>query len=160
MNIFYLHPIAKICAVYHSDKHVCKMIIESAQLLSTAHHELNNGHNVTYKPTHKNHPSNVWTRSSKLHYMYVYDLAIGLCKEYTKRYNKTHATEAILRNELASHPPELTFGGWSNPPQAMPDVYKHHDTVTAYRQYYRYKATIMPMKWYQDNAYAPDFMTA
>ena len=40
MNIFYLHPIAKICAVYHSDKHVCKMIIESAQMLSTAHRVL------------------------------------------------------------------------------------------------------------------------
>jgi len=158
MNIFYLHPISRICALYHCDKHVVKMIVESAQLLATAHHEHGNGHNVSYKPTHANHPSNVWTRSSKLHYNYVYDLAIALCKEYTKRYGKTHATELVLRSELSTPPIAITNGGWTNPPQCMPDECKHDDTVTAYRRYYRHKQNLMSMKWYQDNAYAPNWM--
>jgi hypothetical protein len=145
-----------MAAIFHCDKHVVKMIIESAQLLSTAHHE--HGHSVTYKPTHKNHPSAVWTRESKLHYNYVYDLAIALCQEYTKRYGKIHACEAILRNELRDPPPSLTFGGWINPPQCMPDEYKTSDTVQAYRQYYRHKKNIMSMKWHQDKHYAPDWM--
>ena len=156
MNIFFLHSNAKMAAIFHCDKHVVKMIIESAQLLSTAHHE--HGHSVTYKPTHKNHPSAVWARSSRLHYNYVYDLAIGLCHEYTKRYGKTHACESILRNELAIPPETLTFSGWSNPPQCMPDECKTDDTVQAYRQYYRHKKNMMVMKWNKDLAYAPDWM--
>jgi len=156
MNIFFLHSNAKMAAIFHCDKHVVKMIIESAQLLATAHHE--HGNPVSYKPTHKNHPSAIWTRSSKLHYNYVYDLAIALCKEYTKRYGKTHATEAILKSELSVAPPSLTFGGWQNPPQCMPDECKADDTVQAYRQYYRHKKNIMSMKWNRDNAYAPDWM--
>lgn len=157
MNIFFLHSNAKMAAIFHCDKHVVKMIIESAQLLATAHHE--HGHPVSYKPTHKNHPSAIWTRSSKLHYRYVYDLAIALCKEYTKRYGKTHACEAIIKNELSEPPEALTFGGWVNPPQCMPDECKTDDTVQAYRQYYRYKKNIMSMKWNKDNAYAPDWMS-
>ena len=156
MNIFYLHPISKICALYHCDKHVVKMIVETAQLLSTAHHEHN--HPVTYKSTHINHPSAIWARSSRLHYSYLVDLGKALCVEYTKRYHKTHACEHMFYHELALPPDELTFSGWTNPPQCMPDECKHDDTVTADRRYYRHKQTIMSMKWYQDNAYAPDWM--
>ena len=35
MNIFYLDTVPKNCAVYHNDKHVVKMIVETAQILST-----------------------------------------------------------------------------------------------------------------------------
>ena len=45
MNIFYLHSDPKTCASMHCDKHVVKMILETAQMLSTAHHELD-GENV------------------------------------------------------------------------------------------------------------------
>ena len=37
MNIFHLHEDPKICAEYHCDKHVVKMILETAQMLSTAY---------------------------------------------------------------------------------------------------------------------------
>ena len=37
MNIFYLDTNPALCAEYHCDKHVVKMIIEYAQMLSTAH---------------------------------------------------------------------------------------------------------------------------
>lgn len=37
MNIFFLDKDPKICAQYHCDKHVVKMIVELAQLLSTVH---------------------------------------------------------------------------------------------------------------------------
>lgn len=41
MNIFFLHFDTKKCAQMHLDKHVVKMILESAQLLSTVHHVSN-----------------------------------------------------------------------------------------------------------------------
>jgi len=53
MNIFYLSRDPVLCAEMHCDKHVVKMILETAQLLSTAHHML--GSNAPYKVTHKNH---------------------------------------------------------------------------------------------------------
>ena len=56
MNVFYLHHLPPIAASYHCDKHVGKMLIESCQLLATAHHEFGNGDKVSYRPTHKNHP--------------------------------------------------------------------------------------------------------
>ena len=37
MNIFILDEDIDKCAEYHVDKHVVKMILESAQLLCTAH---------------------------------------------------------------------------------------------------------------------------
>ena len=41
MNIFYLHNDPRTCAEMHLDKHVVKMILEYAQLLSTAHRVIN-----------------------------------------------------------------------------------------------------------------------
>ena len=52
MNIFYLHHDPKLCAQYHVDKHVVKMILETAQLLSTAHWL--SGGEGPYRATHKN----------------------------------------------------------------------------------------------------------
>ena len=40
MNIFYLNKDPKIAAMEHNDKHCVKMILEYAQMLSTAHREL------------------------------------------------------------------------------------------------------------------------
>ncbi len=37
MNIFFLDRDPQVCAVYHNDKHVVKMIVESAQMLSACH---------------------------------------------------------------------------------------------------------------------------
>ena len=94
MNIFYLHNDPQVCAAYHCDKHVVKMILEYAQLLSTAHHELDGVPSIEcYKKTHVNHPSAVWARQSKRHYRWLYRLLSHTCREYTKRYRKIHATE-------------------------------------------------------------------
>lgn len=92
MNIFYLHSDAKECAVMHCDKHVVKMILETAQLLSTAHRLLDgNDDPILYKATHKNHPSAIWTRKSQKNYLWLTSLLQNLCQEYTYRYGKIHA---------------------------------------------------------------------
>jgi hypothetical protein len=83
MNIFYLHQLPLIAAQYHCDKHVGKMLIESCQLLATAHHHFGNGHKVSYRPTHANHPSAIWVRQSRLNYQWLSDLASGLGRQFT-----------------------------------------------------------------------------
>ena len=136
MNIFYLHSCPVKAATLQYNKHVVKMILETAQLLCTAHHELNN-HNVPYKSTHRNHPSAIWARQDAANYTWLYRHMLGLGKEYTKRYGKTHLTIEKCKDVLKDPPPGLQWNEFNEPPQCMPDEYKvPGDSVAAYRNYY------------------------
>ena len=137
MNIFYLDKDPIIAAQMSCDKHVVKMILESAQMLCTAHRELDGDvPDVFYKSTHKNHPSTIWARSKAGNYRWLYDLFVSLCDEYTYRYGKVHLSDKKFRASLLSHPRNISFGDYIQPPQCMPDEYKCDDSVTAYRNYY------------------------
>lgn len=163
MNIFYLHYDTKICAQEHCDKHVVKMIIEYAQLLSTAHRLLDgtmyldktaNGRNIKrwklddyrepilYKASHINHPSAVWVRQDFSHYQWLWNLAYELCQEYRYRYggetDKQHKTSLVIQN-LSFAPNNISRTGiFQEPPQAMPDDVKvPGDSISAYRNYYK-----------------------
>jgi hypothetical protein len=147
MNIFYLHHLPEIAAGYHCDKHVGKMLVESCQLLATAHHVYGNGQHVTYKATHQNHPSAIWVRESRAHYMWVSDLGRALARQFMWRYGHDHKSRSILINELMLPPPAMQDLPllWRTPTQAMPDEYKHDDAIVAYRRYYASKAANMPL---------------
>ena len=139
MNIFYLDKDPKIAAQMHCDKHCVKMILEYAQLLSTAHRMLDADSvksDKFYKVTHKNHPSAIWTRESKDHYLWLYDLFLNLCDEYSKRYSKNHNTKSTIGESLMILPKNIKNNGWIDPPQCMPDYCKKKDTVDAYRKFY------------------------
>lgn len=134
MNIFYLDKNPKICAKYHNDKHVVKMILETAQLLSSAHWMT--GSEAPYKKTHVNHPCAIWTRQSIDNYNWLCELGLYLSIEYTSRYNKTHKTSSVIW-WLTENKPNLPDIGFTEPPQAMPDPYKvPNNPVQAYRNYY------------------------
>ena len=163
MNIFFLDPSPKVCAQMHLDKHVVKMILEYAQLLSTAHRvidgtetqglsatgrkvkrwHIDRGTNiqernsVLYTATHINHPSAKWARHNGRNYHWLYCLLYELCKEYTHRYGKTHVVETKLLPTLALVPNELETGQFTPPWRAMPDEYKvGDDSMASYRNYY------------------------
>lgn len=151
MNVFFLDRDPKPAAEAHCDKHCSKMIVEYAQLLSTAHVELD-GEQVAYKRTHTNHPSAVWVRQSSQHYAWVYKLMCELGKVYTARYGRTHKTIAEHTDTLAAFPENLPNNGWQDPPQCMPDECKRDDAVLGYLTYYNHKADEWaalgrPMKW-------------
>ena len=139
MNIFYLDKDPVIAAQMSCDKHVVKMILESAQMLSTAHRVLDGDEYADkvglYKMAHKNHPSTIWVRSSYQHYKWLYDHMVALMREYTYRYGKHHATERLL-TPLSEYPQAIPVGDYTNPPQCMPEVCKGEDTVLAYQNYY------------------------
>lgn len=141
MNIFYLSNDPVDCAVQHVDKHVVKMILEYAQLLSNAHHMCDGEQVITpiYKLTHKNHPSAIWVRASRSHYRWLHTLLTSLCKEYTYRYEKVHKVEREgLLNILKTPPNALVDNGWlSDPTPAMPDEYKADTAIESYRRYYK-----------------------
>ena len=147
MNVFFLHRVAAVAASMHCDKHLGKMLIESCQLLATTHHVHGNGHVVSYKPTHVNHPSAVWTRQSTAHYGYVAKLAESLDVLFTRRYGTRHRSGMVLRAELLVPPPALVNAKWSDPPLAMPDEFKSDDPVASYRAYYVSKQAVMGMEY-------------
>jgi len=139
VNIFYLHTDPRVAARYHNDKHVVKMILESAQMLSTAHRELDdNVDDILYRSTHKNHPSTKWARENITNYMWLYFLFESLCDEYTHRYGKVHLTDQKLRDVLQHNPKNISpDSSFIQPPQCMPDEYKvEGNSVKAYRSYY------------------------
>lgn len=139
MNIFYLHRSPSISAKAMTNKHIVKMILESGQMLCTAHHELDGEKLCSpslYKSTHKNHPSAKWVRESKQNYSWLYQHMLALGLEYTKRYGKTHKTIRTLSKILMEFPKNLDYGKFTEPPQAMPDEYKDESSLVAYRRYY------------------------
>jgi len=136
MNIFLLDTDTRKCAQYHCDKHVVKMILETAQLLCGVHHVTNQvTTEVPYKLSHKNHPCAIWARESLPNYLYLCDLGLELCKEYTYRYGKRHKSQDVIEWCLINKPniPDTTF---TTPARAMPDDYKVDNVVESYRRYY------------------------
>lgn len=137
MNIFYLSHDPVQAAQVQYNKHVVKMILETAQLLCTAHHILGSNIHIPYKATHKNHPSAIWVRSSAEAYMWAYEHMLALGAEYTKRYGKEHLTIAKCRDVLYTLPNNISNDPFVQPPQCMPDEYKvEGDSVSAYWNYY------------------------
>jgi hypothetical protein len=160
VNIFYLDKNPQKCAEMHVDKHCVKMILEYAQLLSTAHrvldgvltdglsqsgrkrklYVLNDSRNeILYSATHVNHPSAIWCRQSDSNYMWLAELLEECCKEYSYRYGKIHKVESSglmqsLKNVFPKNIPNKPF---TEPTPAMPDECKvPGNSLMSYHNYY------------------------
>ena len=157
MNIFYLHEDPIQNAKWHIDKHIVKMPIEYAQLMSTAHRLLDGemylgktaiGRNIKrwrlhderedilYKASHINHPSAVWVRESIENYFEMYKLYIAVLSEFTNRYGKIHGSSkpsiALIRP-----PSNIPMVKGTQLPQCMPEICKvKNNPILAYRNYY------------------------
>ena len=136
MNIFYLHKDPYKAAEYQYNKHVVKMILESAQMLCTAHHHYDENTDVPYKKAHYNHPSTIWVRQNKNHYRWLFNHMKALGQEYTARYGKTHLSIIKCENPLSKYPIGIPDGKFEQPPQCMPDEFKDECSVKAYWNYY------------------------
>jgi hypothetical protein len=143
----------------HVDKHTVKMILEYAQLLSTTHRVLDGAQHVglsktgrkqtryvlpdsrehiMYSATHINHPSTVWVRQSVGNYMWLSNLLVELCKEYTHRYGKVHKAErdGLVKMLHDIIPDNIALTTFTEPTPAMPEIYKSSSSIESYRNYY------------------------
>jgi hypothetical protein len=166
MNIFYLSKDPVESAQMMLDKHVVKMILETAQLLSTAHRVLDGTETITagwvdefgikhkkkkhwvlddnrdsilYRATHINHPSAIWCRNSVENYNWLVDHFFALDAEYRYRYEKTQSHASIIKMgyELQSPPFNLKQTDFTEMPCCMPDhLVIAGDPVASYRSYY------------------------
>lgn len=134
MNIFFLDKDPIKAAQYHCNRHVVKMIVEQAQLLSTVHWIHGSWHKPMYKPTHANHPCTLWLCKSVKHYEWALQLFVALLYEYTYRYGKIHKCFDLY--PALSVVPNLPNAAWSTPAKAMPEYLRFLPVVNAYRAYY------------------------
>ena len=100
MNVFRCDPSPSLSARALADRHVVKMALESAQILST----------VTggpYKPTHARHPATLWAGASRVNAVWLLAHGIALCDEYTRRFGKVHACAPVLTGIDLSNLPDV-----------------------------------------------------
>lgn len=166
MNLFILSLCFRECAEYMFDKHVSKMILESAQMLCTAVNILEPDHNLNiYKTSHKNHPVSIWVRTSQENFLWLVSMVEAMHDEWKYRYDhppsklhKSYIMVMYLKDNLLS-PDKFPEKGLTPFAQAMPDEFKDPDPVVAYRNYYQFdthKRNIASWKkrgkpyWFQD----------
>ena len=139
MNIFYFDDSPIECALAQPDKMLVKMPLETAQMLCTAHRELDGDKYADevglYKRAYWNHPCTVWARECSQNYSWLYAHFLALGMEYTYRYGKEHASIIKLAKPLMQFPKSIRQAAMTPPAQAMPDQYKHEDPIVAYRRY-------------------------
>ena len=169
MNIFYVDSDPEVAARNMVDKHVVKMILETAQLLSTAHRVIDgeeyvgqsqsgrkakrwrlsgNVDAIMYAATHINHPSAVWVRENSANYVWLYDHLLALGREYTYRYGRTHLTIDKLKDILKDSPQNIKQSNvMTKMPSCMDKQYiVSLDPITNYRNYYNYGKTDL-LRW-------------
>lgn len=170
MNIFYIDTDPYKAAQQMVDRHVVKMILETSQLLSTAHRILDGEEyigqsksgrkarrwylddereNVLYSATHINHPSAVWCRQTNNNYNWLYCHLVGLCAEYTYRYGKIHKVQQNYEfmHMLQSLPHNISTGYLTPVTPAMAEEYiVDKDSLASYRNYYKQGKTHLH-KW-------------
>ena len=152
MNIFFLHRDPSRAAKAQCDKHVVKMVLETAQMLSTGAHKFKyTGVTGLYKPAYENHPMTQWVSLTKNNYMWTCEHGLALSKEYTVRYKKFHACQQVIDAIRELYPSLSSFKNITDPPQCMPDKFKQDDFVRAYRDYYVHKIGQWksPPKWFK-----------
>ena len=169
MNIFYVDSNAEVAARNMVDRHVVKMILETAQLLSTAHRVIDgeeyvgqsqsgrkakrwrlsgNADAIMYAATHINHPSAVWVRENSANYAWLYDHLLALGREYTYRYGRTHLTIDKLKDILKDAPENIEQSNvMTKMPSCMDKQYiVSLDQIINYRNYYNYGKTDL-LRW-------------
>ena len=156
MNIFVLSENPIKAARMQHDKHIVKMVLETAQMLCSAFE------NAPYKKTYINNPCTVWARTSRNNFDWLVLHGLALATEYTYRYNKTHASEKVIswcykNADLIKFPKKHK----TPHPLAMPKQYKTEDPVESYINYYineklnisKWTRRVRPSIFSQENNY-------
>ena len=131
MNIFATFGCPRKSAAYLDDKRVVKMVLESAQILSTVRYKW--GYEPIYKPTHINHPCVKWAAEGILNHYWLFEHFVALCEEYTKRYKKIHKCQQYMDTFLTHLHPAVAISGT---PFVNCTTFKHlTDVHEAYRLY-------------------------
>ena len=172
MNRFIIENTPQACAQAHCDKHVPKMYVEEAQMLSTAHRMLDGElemrpsksgkrmvkywklpdqrEDILYKAVHMGHPCTKWCMETAGNYKWAYQMYLYLGIEFGYRYGKAHKTDE-LDGWLRFPPNNINPSEEITPmPLAMgsnPECIDHSDVIGSYRKFYQTKQERFKMVW-------------
>ncbi len=135
MNIFHLSSDPYHAAIQQHDRHVVKMILETAQMLSTACRVNGKSHPEIYNKTHEKHPCTLWVSRSGQAFDWLVKHGLALCDELEYRFGTIHKSRQVIETcaKIAPALPDKAI----SVPLAMPDIYKvKSDPVASYRNYY------------------------
>ena len=165
---FFLHTDPELAAQLQSRVSAIKLVLESAQLLSTAVREYGYTGSDVYKSAYLNHPSNIWARRNRANFLWLAEHALELCRLYTTgewldgptktfKYGRIHKSQAIIERciELSGLIPDGEFKlhhydlAIKSTPEGLAalDRFKvsaqsFADAVTAYRHFYQAKSYV------------------
>ena len=168
MNIFALYSQPRLAARAHCDQHLHKMILESAQIVSSALYLRSWQVSWMYKPAYLSHPCVKWTAESNHNIMWVIELAQELEEIRQELGHPFHSSSDVikyahdfLQDELPYVRADLAYPRIC----AMPVHIKMRGDISTeekYQAYYREKNkrwTVLdkrPMTW--KNRPVPSFM--
>jgi hypothetical protein len=134
MNIFAVDHCPYAAAKALGDRHVVKMTLETAQMLCSIFPV----GEAQYRRTHYNHPCTVWSRECFANYEWLYHHGMALAATYTEIYGKEHKSQAVISKCWSQVGTNMFSSDCHMTPfaQAMPEEFKGHDPVEAYRRYY------------------------
>jgi hypothetical protein len=160
MNIFILDTDPVVAAQYICDQHLNKMILESAQMLSTVVHlKLPGLARGIYRPIQPKHPCVLWLQEDQYNCEWLWKHCHAMDMERGYRF-PTRTVHASM--EVASHAMNLLDDNWFGDSKGRTQftrvvpahILQCGGTITeAYRRYYREKsrewfdAGKQPMKW-------------
>jgi len=130
------------------DKRVVKMVLECAQMLSTAMHEMG-APDPPYRRAYVNHPCTIWTRQTRENYYWLLEHMSALSTEYSQRYlGKIHKCSQLIPvfDKAADYIPAGQLLPFANC-----TIYKgSKDIVRAYRDYlvHKWDHDIRKPTWY------------
>jgi hypothetical protein len=153
MNIFAIDLKPSVCASCHTDRHIIKMPLETAQMLSFVYYHADYWNKpipnllMGYSKAHDKHPCSLWIRESKENFIWTCELGIQLVQEYRFRYDSVKHQRCLdIFNWCLDNIPDLKSIGLTPFALAMPDTYKSINDVESYRSYYRFGKTDLH-KW-------------
>lgn len=151
MNIFVLDECPITAARMMCDKHIPKMVVETAQMMASAlrRHDAPDEvmpltqRGTPYKGGYHHHPCTKWAGDTQLNFLWLMHHGFALCQEYVNRFHRYHACQMPIyeMGELYNIVPAGTLTPFARAFNAekYPFLYdeEQYTAVEAYRTYYQ-----------------------
>ncbi len=159
MNIFYLHPCARVCAEWLHDKHTAKQQEEVGMLLSYAVQlqlcERLPDLVITDCPEH---PWLSWTLHSIDHVTWLHSYYVALTDKLQHVFHREDRRWKFMLT-IERHLVRFPRNGWTDPPQIVPEDCNCPKVTDGYRSYYsKCKIKVGSYKRVRVPYWARDFM--
>jgi hypothetical protein len=159
LNIFVTSPWPAESAIVLPDRHVTKMALEACQMLSiVASEKWGHGYGTlpktdgtpykTEKGAFRNHPCTQWASKTIDNAYWLIKWGMNLCDEYTLYGMVRFIRAIILLWMLTTLFPKGKLTNVTPFVRAMPEEWKHDDTIDTFTAYKRYIAS---KPWVKDN---------